>query len=189
MSKFPKAAFLSICLLASPAVIAQSPDSLKYAPRTIMLVSTELGTEGIVPMVFSSDGQQRLEYVPTSQIKDSITKGGQPIRLGDLLSVLVGATETINKLQAENARLQAENDKLWKVAMKDAPPPQQPTVVVQQPPSAPQPSTLEKYLLLRSLLPTAQPYQLPAPVNPNANRLHTNCVTTRLGDTSTTNCN
>jgi hypothetical protein len=138
-------------------------------------------------MLVSTDGQRRLEFVPTSQIKDSIAKGGQPIRLGDLLSVLTGATETINRLQAENARLQAENEKLWKVAMKDAPQPPQPTVVVQQAP--PQQSPLERYLLLRSLLPTVQPYRLPQPINPNANRLQTNCVTTHLGDTSTTNCN
>jgi hypothetical protein len=152
-----------------------------------LLVSPELGNEGIVPMLFSTDGQGRLEFVPTSQIKDSLAKGGQPIRLGDLLSVLGGATETINKLQAENARLQAENDKLWKVAMKDAPRQQPPTVIIQQP--APQnPSSSERYMLLRSLLAPTHPYQLPPPVNPNANRIQTNCTTRTLGDTSTTDC-
>ena len=84
-------------------------------------------------------------------------------------------------------RLTAENDKLWKVAMKDAPREEPPTVVVQQAPPQ-KPSPLERYMLLRSLLPPAQPYQLPTPVNPNANRLRTNCVTTTLA-TSTTNCN
>ena len=151
-----------------------------------MLVNPEKGAEGVMPMVFATDGQRRLGFVPTSQIKDSMDKGGQPIRLGDVLSALSGATETINKLQAENVRLKAENDKLWKVAMKDAPQPPPPTVVVQQAPA--QPSPLERYMLLRSMLPTVQPYQLPQPINLNANRLQTNCVTTHLGDTSTTRC-
>lgn len=179
---------LSCVLLISGAAIAQSPEALKYAPRTIMLVSAESGTEGIVPMVFFTDGKQRLEYVPTSQIKDSLEKGGRPIRLGDLLSVLGEATESINKLQAENARLQTENDKLWKVAMKDVPKQEPPTVIVQQP-APQQPNALERYVLLRSLLPPAQPYQLPMPVNPNVNRFQTNCTTTRMGTVATTKCN
>ena len=97
-----------------------------------------------MPLVFTENGQQHLEFVPSSQIKEAIAnRGGQPIRFGDLLSALQEATETIN-------RLQAENDKLWKVAMKDAPNQQPPTVIVQ--PAAPQkPDPLERYLLLRSL--------------------------------------
>jgi hypothetical protein len=177
---------ISLCvLLLSSIAIAQSPEALKYAPRTIVLVSPELGAEGIVMMLLTTDGQQRLEFVPTSQIKDAQAKGGQPIRLGDVLSLLGGNTETINELKAENARLQAENDKLWKVAMKDAPRQQQPTVVVQQPVPQ-QPSPLERYMLLRSLLPQAQPYQLPMPVNPN--RQQTNCTTRTVGNTSYTDC-
>lgn len=134
-------------------------------------------------MVFSTDGKQRMEFLPTSQIRDALTRGGQPIR--DLLSVLNGATETINKLQAENARLQAENDKLWKIAMKDAPRQEPPTVIVQQP--APQQSSLlERYILLRSLLPATRPYQLPIPVNPNPPQI--NCTTNAVGNSSYTNC-
>ena len=175
-------------LLLSSMAIAQSPDAVKYAPRAILLLSGEKDVEGVMPMVFTTNGQQRLEYIPSSQIKESMEKGGQPIRQGDVLAALVEATETINRLQAENDRLKAENDKLWKVAMKDAPREEPPTVVVQQ--AAPQkPSPFERYMLLRSLLPPAQPYQSPMPVNPNANRLRTNCVTTTLGTTTTTNCN
>jgi hypothetical protein len=163
-----------LLFLSNLAAFAQSPEAMKYAPRTIMLVSTEKGTEGIVPML-SSDGQHRLEFVPTSQIKDSIEKGGQPIRLGDLLSVLTGASETINKLQAEDARLQAENDKLWKVAMKDAPQPQAPqTFVVQQSPQ--QPSQLERYMLLRSLLPSPPQTQNLNVTVSNCTRLPALCV-------------
>jgi hypothetical protein len=82
--------------------------------------------------------------------------GGQPIHLGDVLAALGEATENIN-------RLQAENEKLWKVAMKDAPAQQPPTVIVQQS-APPKPSPFEKYLLLRSLVQPAQPYRLPPPI-------------------------
>jgi hypothetical protein len=134
-------------------------------------------------MMFTVNGQQHLEFVLASQIKESMDKGGQPIRLGDVLSALGEATETIN-------RLQAENDKLWKVAMKDAPKQEPPTVVVQQPAPAPQkPSPLDRYMLLRSLLTPTQPYQLPPPVNPNANRLKTNCTARTVGGTTYTDCN
>lgn len=175
-----------VLLLLSNLAIGQSPDALKYAPRQLLLVTPEIGTEAVLPMVFTLDGQQRLEFVPVSQIKESLEKGGQPIRLGDVLSALGEATETINKLQQENVRLQTENERLWKVAMKDAPRPEPPTVIVQQ--AVPQrPSPFERYLLLRSLLPPPQTYR-PVPFNPNANRLQTNCTTRTLGDTTTTDC-
>jgi hypothetical protein len=177
--------FVSLCricwcvLFLSSMAIAQSPDAIKYAPRPILLLSGENNVEAVMPMVFIANGQQHLEFVPATQIKESMEKGGQPIRLGDVLSALSEATETIN-------RLQGENDKLWKVAMKDAPKQQPPTVVVQQ--AAPQPSPFEKYMLLRSLLPPTQPYQLPPPVNPNANRLKTNCTAQTVGNTTYTDC-
>jgi regulator of replication initiation timing len=174
-------------LLSTTMAIAQSPDAVKYAPRPILLMSSEKDVEGVMPMLFVVDGQQHIEFVLISKIKESMDKGGQPIRLGDVLSALGEATETINKLQAENDRLRTENEKLWKVAMKDAPQPQPPTVVVQQ--TAPQkPSPLERYMLLRSLVSPIQPYRLPAPVNPNANRIQTNCTTRMVGDTSVTDC-
>jgi hypothetical protein len=43
-------------------------------------------------------------------------------------------------------------------------------------------------MLLRSLLPPPQPYQLPPPVNPNANRLKTNCTEQTVGNTTYTRC-
>jgi hypothetical protein len=168
-----------VCVLSlSSVTFAQNPDAVKYAPRQILLVSPETGSEAVLPMVFTADGQQRLDFVPVSQVKESLEKGGQPIRLADLLALLSQQAETIN-------RLQAENDKLWKVAMKDGPSQQPPTVVVQQP-SSQEPSRLERYMLLRSLLPSTQPYQLPPP---NANRLKTTCATRMVGNTSYTDCN
>ena len=172
------------CVLLLPNMtIAQSPEAMKYAPRPILLMDPQPNGVGVMPMAFTTDGQRHLEFIPIPQIKESMDKGGQPIRLGDVLAALVEATETINRLQAENSRLQAENDKLWKVAMKDAPQQQPPTVVVQQPVPQ-QPSPLERYMLLRSFLPQApayQPYRLPMPINPNANRLQTNCTTQTNG--------
>jgi len=187
-AKHMKAALLFAALVMSTAAVSQSPDALKYAPRPILLMGSNATEEGVMPMLLTTDGVQHLEYVPISRIKEFADHGGMPIRLGDVLSALGEATQNISKLQEDNARLQAENEKLWKVAMKDAPRPQPPTVVVQQ--SAPaQPSALEKYMLLRSLIPAPRPYQLPMPVNPNANRLKTNCTTNAVGSTTYTNCN
>jgi hypothetical protein len=74
-------------------------------------------------MVFVTDGKQHLEFIPTHDIKASLEKGGHPVALADILTVLSEATEKINQLQAEN-------DRLWKIAMKDAP--KSETVIVQQ---------------------------------------------------------
>jgi regulator of replication initiation timing len=182
-----KAVLLAALLIISANAFAQSPEALKYAPRPILLMSGNATEEGVMPMLLTTDGVQHLEFVPISRIKEFAEHGGLPIRLGDVLSALGEATQNISKLQEDNARLQAENERLWKVAMKDAPRPQAPTVVVQQAPPA-QPSPLEKYMLLRSLIPAAQPYQLPMPVNPNANRVKTTCTSNAIGNTTVTNC-
>jgi hypothetical protein len=97
------------------------------------------------------------------------------------------ATQTISKLQADNMRLQTENDKLWKVATKYAPRSQPQAVVVQQ---QPQTNALEKYMLLRALLPPPAPAYHPIQIQPPQNpRFQTNCTTTYLAGTAYTNCN
>ena len=171
----------------SNLAIAQSTDAIKYAPRPILLLSGENNVEAVMPIVLTVDGMQRLEFVPASRIKEYLDHGGQPIHLGDVLAALGEATDNINKLQQDNARLQTENEKLWKVAMKDSPAQRPPTVVVQQS-APPTPSPFAKYLLLRSLVQPTQPYRLPPPVNPNANRLQTDCTARTLGDTTSTDC-
>lgn len=126
-----RSALLSVCLLSlCAASFAQSPDAVKYAPRPILLLDASPGVEAVMPMVFTENGQQHLEFIPSSKIKESMDRGGKPIRLGDVLAALNEATQRINQLQAEN-------DRLWKIAMKDAP--KSETVIVQQPtpPSAP----------------------------------------------------
>jgi ABC-type nitrate/sulfonate/bicarbonate transport system substrate-binding protein len=146
-------------------------------------------------MMFVVDGKQHLEFVPTHDIKASMERGGHPVSLADILAALGEATEKINQLQAEN-------DRLWKIAMKDP----STVVVQQQTPAKVGPTqaqiaaqqkaeayarrqqTLQMWLMLQGAN-HSQPYQLPTPVNPNANRLQTTCTTYRLGDMTHTNCN
>ena len=58
-----KAVFLSLCLVYCLLSHGQSPDALKYAPRPILLLSGD-GVEELMPMVFTVNGQQHLEFVP-----------------------------------------------------------------------------------------------------------------------------
>lgn len=188
-----KLAAITLLLCCLPAC-AQNPDTTKYAPRQLLLVDPTPGTEAVLPMLVTVDGAQRLEFVPVHQIKESIDKGGRPVTLADILSILGAATEKVSQLQAEN-------DRLWKVAMKDAPKPE--TVIVQQPTqTGPSPAeiasqqqveanarrqqALQTWMMMQG---RNQPYQLPMPVNPNANRLHTNCIANAVGNSVYTNCN
>lgn len=113
---------LAFLLLISTAVFAQNTDSMKYATRQVLLVDPAPGTVPILPMMLTVDGKQQLTYVPADQIRQSLEKGGRPITLADIFNALGAATERANQLQAENERL-------WKIAGKDAPQ----TVVVQEP--------------------------------------------------------
>lgn len=119
---------LALLLLCCLPAVAQNTDAAKYASRPLVLAG--VGDE-IRPVVFTLDGQSHLEFVPDANVKAAILAGGKPVVFGDVLSLLNANIQAINKLQAENAQLKSENDKLWKVAMKDAPHPE--TVVIQQP--------------------------------------------------------
>jgi hypothetical protein len=187
---------LILLLLFCLPAVAQNPDTAKYSQRQIFLVDPTSGSEAIAPLLVPLDGQQRLEFVPTSKLKEFLDKGAQPVRLADILSLLGSSAEKINQLQAEN-------DRLWKIAMKDSP--KSESVIVQQTP-LPAP-TYEQFAAQRQADAIArrqqtlltwmalqnsnkqQPYQLPAPVNPNFNRLQTNCTSYKVGDQVRTNCN
>lgn len=93
---------------------AQSPQAMQYAPRAIVLISGQTGVENVMPLIFTANGQQSIQFVPVSKLKEAFAQGAQPIRLGDVLSLLKQDSDKINALQAEN-------DKLWKVATKDSP--------------------------------------------------------------------
>ena len=173
-------------LLATPAA-AQSPDAAKYAPRPILLLDATPGVEAVMPMVFSADGQQHLEFIEATHIKEAMDKGGLPIRLGDVMSALADGADQVSKLKSEN-------DKLWQVAMKST------SVTVEAPPqqSGPTPeqiaaqereqrrNTVLMMMLGNSLRRPSAPYVIP---DPAANRMRTSCTTSRLGDMLHTSCN
>lgn len=162
-----KTAVLLACLAAMPA-IAQSPEAMKYASREVMLVSHEAGTEGVLPMVLTADGQQQLVFVPTSEIVDYMKRGARPIQLADILATLGAAQEKINALQAEN-------DRLWKVAMKDNPQPA--TVVVQQTPApVPDPSEVEAANKRRMAAAMLMMQNMNRPQTQNLNVTVSNCT-------------
>jgi|SRR6185437_6588462 len=167
-----KILFLSLCLVCCGAIpaYAQSAEALTYAPRPVALVGNE-GTENVVLMRVVINGNPTLQFVPASKVAETLKNGGLPIRYGDVLSVLGQAAQSIQNLQAQNAALRAENERLWKLAMKDNPrqvQPPAPTVIVQQPASPP-PSRLERYMLLRGLM--SQPSQ-----NQNIHVTVSNCT-------------
>ena len=93
---------LVLLLLCCLPAYAQSPDAIKYAPRQLLLVDPTPGTEAVLPMLVATDGVQHLEFIPVHQIKETLDKGGRPVTLGDVLSLLGAATEKVNNLQAEN---------------------------------------------------------------------------------------
>ncbi|MGH7594675.1 MAG: hypothetical protein ACRELE_12615 [Gemmatimonadales bacterium] len=150
---------LAVLLLLCGTAFAQNLETMKYAPLPLLLVSTEPGSQSVMPMMFTIENKQQLAFVKADQIKEAIGNGGRPIRYGDVVALLNQASETISKLQAENEAMKTENERLWKLAMKDSPSQPAPTVVVQQP-VAQGPSPLEKYVLLRNLLPATRSQNL-----------------------------
>jgi hypothetical protein len=77
-----------VLLLCCLPAFAQSPDAIKYAPRQVLLVDPTPGTEAVLPVMFLTDGKQRLEFVPVHGIKEALERGGHPIALADILSAL-----------------------------------------------------------------------------------------------------
>ena len=211
-----KVAFLSLILAAcAPVVLAQNSDGFQvhlpasfsakpdattaahqeepnYMQYRIALVSND-GHELGMSMKYTENGQEHVEFVAVSQIEEATKKGDKFIPLGELVRPLIRQAEIINKLQAEKAALQTENEKLWKISMKDQPGMPPPTVVVQQP-TPQQPSPMERYLMIQSFLSQGQsyhPYQLPlpTPMKVYPARLGTNCTTSKVGNTMYTDCN
>ncbi|MGB7554113.1 MAG: hypothetical protein WBM04_07050 [Candidatus Korobacteraceae bacterium] len=149
-----------------------------YAPYSIALLPSAPGGEVVLPFLTT---ENKVEFFPLSQVQLASKEKrllGRPISYGEVV-VLIG------QLQIEVNRLKEENEKLWTAVGKPSVPP---TVIVQTPPTQSQRTNsdaLTKYLLLRQLFPSSQPYQIPKPVAPNNG---VNCTTTYVGTTAYTNC-
>lgn len=115
----------------SEPAITQKPED--YAPRALLLIDARPGTEAVMPMIFTEGGKQQIEFIAGSKIKESMDKGGRPIRLGDVLVLLGQQTQKITQLQEENA-------KLWQAVTNGNPRTQ--TVVVQPVQTGPSPEEL-----------------------------------------------
>ena len=178
---------LAILLLSTAAFTQQastvqqtSNDVQNYAPYSIALVPTAAGGEVVLPFLTTDN---KVEFFPLSQVQQASKEKrllGRPISYGEVVAL-------IGQLQIEVTRLKEENEKLWAAVGKPSVPQ---TVVVQTPPTPtqsqrPNNDALTKYLLLRQLFPSAQPYQIPKPIAPNNG---VNCTTTYVGTTAYTNC-
>lgn len=159
----------------------QAPSEIQnYAPYSIALLPTAPGGEVVLPFLTT---ENKVAFFPVSQVQQASKEKrllGRPISYGEVIAL-------IGELQIEVNRLKEENEKLWAAVGKSSPPQ---TVVVQTPltpaqTQRPNNDALTKYLLLRQLFPSAQPYQLPKPMPPNNG---VNCTTTYVGTTAYTNC-
>jgi hypothetical protein len=167
---------------ATPSQVAtkQQPSTeiQNYAPYNIALLPNKPGAEIVLPFMTS---ENRLAFFSLSEVQQASKDKrllGRLISYGELIAL-------IGDLQIQVTQLRQENDKLWTVVGKGSTPP---TVVVQQhatPQSPSRPDALSKYLLLRQLFPTAQPYQLPMPTRPNNG---VNCISRSVGSTTYTDC-
>jgi len=178
---------LAILLVSIAAFLQEAPtqeqapnEVQNYAPYSIALLPAAPGGEVVLPFLTTGN---KLAFFPVSQVQQASKEKrllGRPISYGELIAL-------IGELQIEVNRLKQENEKLWAVVGKSSIPQ---TVVVQTPPAPaqtarPNNDALMKYLLLRQLFPSAQPYQLPMPKPPNNG---VNCTTTYIGSTAYTNC-
>ncbi|HZW05373.1 MAG TPA: hypothetical protein VFF58_00565 [Candidatus Nitrosotalea sp.] len=136
-------------LLFSLSLFAQSPDQpgVQYSAYTILLVSHQQGTEGVVVAI---DKRQQIVFVPISSIGKEVTAGEvSPVSYGELLQL-------VRQLGEEVQRLKTENDHLWKVAEGHPGATAAATVIVQQQaPPRPDPDAERRQarmMLLQSLL-------------------------------------
>ncbi len=178
---------LAILLISTAAFSQQAPtlpqasnEVQNYAPYSIALLPAAPGGEVVIPFMTADN---KLAFFTLSQVQQASNEKRLLVRLisyGELIAL-------IGELQIEVNRLKQENEKLWAVVGKSSSPQ---TAVVQTPPAPaqtarPNNDALMKYLLLRQLFPSAQPYQLPMPTPPNNG---VNCTTTHIGSTAYTSC-
>ncbi len=166
----------------------QPPNVDNYS---VMLVGPGAGAGAFVLM---HNRENVLELVEVKKTSEALSAGYVPVRAIEIGELIGSLKEEITRLTAENQHLQGEQ-----AGQVSAPPPSavpsqaeleaRRRAQVDAENAARRQQLIQSWLMLRSMNPPPQPYQLPLPVNPNANRIHTNCTSQRIGDTTTTNCN
>jgi len=170
-----------------PPAQTQQPPS--YANYSIMLVSP---TVGAVVLMHNPTGQ--LEYVDVNNTKQAFAAGYVPARVSEIAELIGSLKEEIDRLTAENRNLRTEQVKMQPPPQTNAFPAQaqietQRRAEAEAQKAARRQQLLQTWMMLQGMNRSqAQPYQLPMPMNPNANRLQTNCTTTHVGDTAYTDC-
>jgi hypothetical protein len=186
---------IALALLLSPFALSQGADPAQqpqpaaaqpqqppsYANYSIMLVNPAGGA-----VVLMHNPKNELEYVDVAKTKDAFAAGYVPARVAEISELITLLDNEVIRLRAENARLQNAQQRTVIVAPAAPPQPSAAEIQAEQQAQRRQ-QLLQAWMVLQANRP--QPYQLPMPVNPNANRLRTNCTTTTMGGVTTTNCN
>jgi len=169
---------------------AQTQQPTTYPNYSIMLVSP---TGGAVVLMHNPKGA--LEYVDVNTTKQAFAAGYVPARVSEIAELIGSLKEEIDRLTAENKGLRTEQVKMQPPPQMNAFPTQaqieaQQRAQAEAERAARRQQLLQTWMMLQNMnRQQTQPYQLPMPVNPNTNRLQTNCTTTHVGDTAYTNCN
>ena len=178
-----------VVLLAAVScfALAQGPLDVNNGNNTVVLIPVS-GAEPIWVMhVPKGDG---FEAVPKERFEQALKDGYRPVLSGELAQLLRAVftqhdqlTKELNSLASDYELLVGKYNRL--AALQSAP-----TYVPAAPPPTParpdKSDLLMKYLMLRSLMPQPQPYQLPMPVAPRNNNI--NCTTRAIGNTAYTDC-
>ena len=178
----------------APVATAQATQPPDYSNYSIMLVRPSGGNA----VVLMHNPKNEIVYVDVNKTKEAFAAGYVPVRAAEI-------GEVLSALKEENARLASEVSRLQSLQQPQATPAQQ---VVAPPPSltpeeraarlnaqaeaekeARRQRMIQTWLLLQNMNRPTPPYVVPMPVNPNFNRLQTNCTSIRTGNIATTNCN
>jgi hypothetical protein len=167
---------------------SQTPQQPSYANYSIMLVNPAGGA-----VVLMHNPKNELELVEVNNTKQAFSVGYVPVRAVELADLIAALRDENARLADENSRLralQARQDSAVTSSVPsstDAAAQQRAQTEAQK--AARRQQLIQTWMMLQMSRPQTQPYQLPMPVNPNTNRLQTNCTTSTYGNTAYTNCN
>jgi hypothetical protein len=184
-------AYLLFCTasFAQHATPAQTPQPPSYANYSIMLMSPVSGAGAVVLMHNAKNG---LEFVDATKIQAALTSGYVPVRAAEITESIGYLRAEIERLTAENARLQGQQPRQASAPGPSLLSPEEQDARRRAQAASEQVTRRQQLIQAFLMMQNAnrpQPYQLPMPVNPNANRLQTNCTTSTIGNVATTNCN